>query len=88
VRICIISALNEPVKEGALDSLAAVLDVEIKSALGNCVLNVRHDLLLDGLLVMSDVLPHQLPKLLRSFQSIFTINLGLFLGLGLLAGMT
>ena len=62
--ICIVSALNKPIKERALDSLAAVLYIEIEPTLGKRVLDVGHNLFLNGSFVMSNVFAHQLPKLL------------------------
>lgn len=60
----VISTFNQPIKQGTFDCLTAVLDIEIKPTLGQRVFNVRNNLLLDAGLVVSNVLSHQLPKLL------------------------
>ena len=66
--IGVISTFNEPIKQWTFDCLTAVLDIEIKSTLGQGVFNMRNYLLLDAGLVVSNILTHQLPKLFRPFS--------------------
>lgn len=58
MRVGIVTALYQPVKQGWFDCLATVLDVEVKAGLGQGVLNVIDYLPLNTFFVMTDVLPH------------------------------
>lgn len=62
--ISIISTLNESVKQGTFDGLAAMLDVEVESALRKRIFDVGDNLLLDACFIVAEVLAHELPKLL------------------------
>jgi len=64
VGVRIVATFNKSIKERLLHCLAAMLDIEVESALGQRVFNVRHDLLLNACLIVAYVLAHQLPELL------------------------
>lgn len=42
-----------------------MLDIEVESAFGKGILNMRHNLFLNAGFVVSNVLTHELPQLLR-----------------------
>ena len=59
----VIEALNETVSERYGNGAGEVTDVEVESALHDCVFNTVHNLLLDEPALVAKIRAHQLPQL-------------------------
>ena len=66
--IGVIKPFDEAVSDGVSGSLEGVETRKVEPGLGNCVLDVVHDVPLDALDVSADVVSHEVPELFISFS--------------------